>query len=141
MQIYFNLLRPNSIYQSHKHESKMLIEHNNRSIEDKPIIQIRFYNSSCPAKIESSVRYGSQQGASANKVFLNIRSANPPKCHTQPSKKAHQKSMLVNQVNAADLGLRSTCSFFLDFCAQLYGLQKSDFQESLEVKQSMVDHG
>ena len=39
MQLYF---KPDTKYQSHKHESKMLIEHTNRSTEDKPIIYLSF---------------------------------------------------------------------------------------------------
>ena len=94
MPFYFNLsYRPNS---THKHESKMLIEHNNRSTEDKPIIQIRIYNSSCPTKIESNVRYDSQQDAPASKVFLNIKSANLPNVTHTPQRQL-QKSTQVNK--------------------------------------------
>ena len=130
----------------------MLIEHNNRSTEDKPIIQITFYNSSCPTKIQDSVCYESQQDASASKVFL--RSANPPSVTNTTLKDSSSKvnvsqhwptksqCKIVNKNSTLQFqGFSQNSPFFLDFCAQLYGLQKSDFQKILEVKQSRVDHG
>ena len=94
MQFYFNLsYRPNS---THKHESKMLIEHNNRSTEDKPNIVDQIYNSSCLAKIERDVCYDSQRDASTIKFFLNIRSTNLPSVTHTPQIQL-QKSTQVNK--------------------------------------------
>ena len=74
----------------------MLIEHNNRSTEDKPNIVDQIYNSSCLAKIERDVCYDSQRDASTIKVFLNIRSANLPSVTHTPQIQL-QKSTQVNK--------------------------------------------
>ena len=86
MPFYFNLsYRPNS---THKHESKMLIEHNNRSTEDKPnnvdhILQ--FFLSSKDREwcaLRQSTGCISQQSLSQHQI------RQPSKCHTHPSKTA-----------------------------------------------------
>ena len=68
------LFIPNISQQSHKQESKKLIEHTSRSTEDKPKITLNLINKICVV-----VRYGGQQDASTSKV--SIRSANQ-KYHT-----------------------------------------------------------
>ena len=97
----------------------MLIEHTNRSTEDKP-------------KICVLVRYGGQQDASTSKV--SIRSANQ-KCHTtlsdsytsQPKVNAVPVNGQRKTAAAKSQRSRSKSTVNLDFCANKCGLQKSEF--------------
>ena len=126
------LFIPNIKQQSHKQESKMLIEHTSRSTEDKPKITLNLISKIYVLWCITTV----------NRVLQPTKSqyGQPTRSVTQPSRTAilvNPKSTLslsmVNtkqqqqKVNAA----RSKSTINLNFCANKCRLQKSKFWERL----------
>ena len=134
---------PNIKQQSHKQESKMLIEYANRSTEDKPKIHLTW-----------SAKYVLWCVTTVNRMLQPAKSLHdqPTRmCHTtlsDSSTTVNPKSTKVNvvqsTVNAKEQqqkvnASRSKSTSSLDFYARKCGLQKSEFWESLRSSWPCVD--
>ena len=121
--------------QSHKQESKMLIEHTNRSIEDKPKIHLTWSTKyMCCGALRRSTGCFNQQSLYTVSQLEYV--TQPSRTTLYQSTQSQQKSTLSQSMVNAKTSTKGQCNLVKvniqpRFMCQKMRLQKSEFWESL----------